>query len=427
MNKSKIARIFAVLMCAVLMLSMTACKTTGDGILNTDALPTGEFPVTVGGIEIKNKPQSVVVLSASMADVVVAVGAETQLVAGSTDCTQVELAALDKVDANDMEAISSYSPDLILLDRDGEDKVAQLEGIAPVLILDDATSREDFERLYGELGTAFMGSGAGTDTGIKAARKIFTTLDDISRLTSSDKIYTSCYLYDVEGRAVTGEMFGSIVMEYSGLTNIFGMQREGNYDLDVLRLADPDFIFCAPGVEAQIMKNSKLKELQAVTNKKIYEFDEYYMDWQGRTVITAAIEMSSLAFPELMVEATPVPTDPTEEIESKVESEIKKEEEDSKTYETLKNGDNNVDVENMQKRLTELEYLNVEYDGHFGDITEAALKEFQKKNGLEENGVADSDTQKKLYSDAALKKSDPDATPVPEETPDEGTSQAEAE
>lgn len=68
---------------------------------------------------------------------------------------------------------------------------------------------------------------------------------------------------------------------------------------------------------------------------------------------------------------------------------------------TLQNGSKGPEVWRVQRRLRQLKYL-YKPDGSFGSLTEYALKYFQRKNGLQETGIADEATQQKLFSaDAA--------------------------
>ena len=69
---------------------------------------------------------------------------------------------------------------------------------------------------------------------------------------------------------------------------------------------------------------------------------------------------------------------------------------------TLSSGDEGDEVERLQRRLYELNYLATA-DGEFGPNTERALLYFQKKNGLNQSAVADEATQRLLYSDAAVR------------------------
>jgi len=63
-------------------------------------------------------------------------------------------------------------------------------------------------------------------------------------------------------------------------------------------------------------------------------------------------------------------------------------------------GDDNL-VAQLQQRLVELGYLK-EATGYFGDDTEAAVKKFQKLNGLPEDGKIGQETRELLYSPDAV-------------------------
>ena len=64
----------------------------------------------------------------------------------------------------------------------------------------------------------------------------------------------------------------------------------------------------------------------------------------------------------------------------------------------LKKGDKGDAVKKLQKRLKELGYYKSWADGDYGNETYEAVKAFQKKNGLYVDGVAGSQTLKKLNS-----------------------------
>lgn len=381
---------------------LAGCAQFGD--IASGIAATGEYPVTVGETTINAKPQKVVVLSASLADVVLALGYDTQLAAGDNSCTQTSLRSLTKIDGTDPQAVLSVSPDLVL----AETMTAEMSSVlsssgVTALLVSPATDREDFERLYSQVGAALGGTTTGYEHGIAQAQDVFTTLDDINRIVPSEKITTACYLYDLEGSAVTGDMLASTVMRYAGVTNVFSSVSGGTYEFESLRVGNPDFIFCAPGVKDRLLADSRFAELQAVQNSNVYELDSSYMEWQGRTVVTAAYEISAAAFPELLEESSSEPEDPAETIESQVSSIMESSalEEDTTNYSTLQQGDQNEDVLKMQTRLAELGYLDVEYDGHFGEYTADCLKKFQKANELEETGIADAETQRKLYAKSA--------------------------
>ena len=87
------------------------------------------------------------------------------------------------------------------------------------------------------------------------------------------------------------------------------------------------------------------------------------------------------------------------------------------------------DVERVQQRLYKLNYLKrSEVTGYFGEITEKAVRVFQKNNKLTVDGTVGKHTLQVLFSDDAVRASKPvsttpkpTATPRPTPTPRPGT------
>lgn len=71
-------------------------------------------------------------------------------------------------------------------------------------------------------------------------------------------------------------------------------------------------------------------------------------------------------------------------------------------FATLRKGDSGNAVVEMQDVLKQLGYLTSEVNGIFDDATVLAVRSFQQRNGLSVDGVAGSDTLRKLYSDSAI-------------------------
>ena len=68
----------------------------------------------------------------------------------------------------------------------------------------------------------------------------------------------------------------------------------------------------------------------------------------------------------------------------------------------LHNGSQGEKVWKLQERLQALGYYKDAVDGQFGPGTREAVIAFQKKNGLDADGLAGEETQRVLYSDAAI-------------------------
>lgn len=409
-QKSFYLRCLAVLLSLALTAGfLTGCNSVKGLVSN--AASTGTFPVTIDEVTISAKPQKVVALSGSMADVVLALGYETQLIASSDDCTQEVLQDLTKVSATDSGAVTALAPDLVISDSFSEDMLSALAAAnITALPITPAKDRSDFERMYSQVASALAGDGVGYDAGIACAQDIFITLDNISRIVPKDKVTTACYLYDLDGKAITGEMLGSTIMTYSGVTNVFKGTTGGAYEIDTLRVSNPNVIFCPPGLKDTIKSDPRFQNFIAVKNDKIFEMEPSMIEWQGRTIITTAYEISAAAFPELLEENSMVVTDPTSSGTSSEASPAPGASPAASatpapvTYAALTMGDSGDDVLRLQQRLEALGYSDVEYDGTYDDYTAAAVRDFQQVNGITETGDADDGTQQVLYSGNAKNK-----------------------
>ena len=73
-------------------------------------------------------------------------------------------------------------------------------------------------------------------------------------------------------------------------------------------------------------------------------------------------------------------------------------------YPVLRMGSTGSDVSDLQARLIELGYYAGAIDGKYASATQAAVTEFQSRNGLTADGIAGRETQDLLYSGAAVPK-----------------------
>ncbi len=71
-------------------------------------------------------------------------------------------------------------------------------------------------------------------------------------------------------------------------------------------------------------------------------------------------------------------------------------------YTTLSYGSRGTAVRNMQVRLANLGYYYGSVDGIFGSQTQSAVRNFQNRNNLVVNGIADSASQSAMYSSSAI-------------------------
>lgn len=71
---------------------------------------------------------------------------------------------------------------------------------------------------------------------------------------------------------------------------------------------------------------------------------------------------------------------------------------------TLSYGERNNDVLQMQKRLQELGFFTEKCTGYFGDVTQTAVTNFQRANGLTATGIVDDETLAKMKAQDAVTK-----------------------
>lgn len=178
-------------------------------------------------------------------------------------------------------------------------------------------------------------------------------------------------------------------------------------------------IFCSEDVRGQIMQDAQYANLSAVKNGRVYAVDPNYMNWQGKTVYNACIDMMGLAYPEL-----------TEENSAALELDSELSETEATASPSPGAGIHGDQIRHGGRRcvrdaqrLAELGYLTVEYTGMYGEVTMEAVKAFQKENGLTATGEADAETLTVLYSAEAKAADGAEATATPE--PESETSTAE--
>lgn len=442
-------KIISVILSVMLIASAFAGCNKAVDVDKEGAADLQNYPVTVNEVTISSKPSAAVVLDASLADAVLATGYETSLKAVVDTATQDEYKTLTKIAPDDIDAIIDMKADVVLTDSLDEANITKLsEAGIKTVIISPADSRSDFERMYTQLGSVLGGAKDGYNKGLTSAQNIFTSLDDLSRIIPNNKtISTACYLFDTESKAVTGEYLLSTVMEYAGLTNVFKGSENGSYDFENLRVTNPDFIFCPVGLKKSIMSDENFAGLKAVQNDNVHEISTEAATWQGRTIILTATEIASVAYPSLTqessatvsyegVETSEAPeesksketeeeeltlgpddeeskeenAEESSEDEKKAEesSEAESETEESETektddgekhadYEGLTYGSSYEEVIEVQDMLYALGYLSDNYDGFFGEATEAAVMNFQEDHNLEATGIVGDYTMQALY------------------------------
>lgn len=405
-------RPLAALLGILLVLSIcVGCGPKGD---ISSGVAEQDFPVTVNEVTIQDEPKGVVVLSPNLAEVIMALGYEMQLCGKGAACTQEDLSVLPDMTLDDPQSILGVGADLVLTeDAPSEEQKQGLNDAGiDVVTIAPATSREDFTRLYREVGSCMMGGVKGYERGEKIAEGIFSTIDDISRqIPQTDTPVSVCYLYDVEGGVVTSDTLEGKLIECAGLINAASDGAGNHMDVETLLMVQPQYIFCPTGLKDTLAQTDQYKDLTAVQEGRVYEMDPSLMEWQGNGVISAVSFMAGTVYPSLAEGTTSLepeggesqtPTGGNSDMEvGDVTSDPEQPEGDS-----LKLGDEGDAVKNLQLRLAELGYLFVQPTGLYGEGTQQSIMDFQYVNNLRITGVADEETVNRLFA--------ADAQPRPE-------------
>ena len=396
---------------AFLAVCMTAAIFAGCAPKNDISSGAGQqdYPVTIGTVSLNAPPTGVAVLSPNLADVILSLDYEIMLKAKSADCTQNDLSVLPNVTADDAKKIKSLGADLVLTDSfltENQLKAMAQEGIN-VLKIDRATSREDLDRLYSQVGAALKGAKTGYERGKKISQSIFLTIDDISRIIPETNVVTTvAYLYDLNGGVATGDTLEGKLIESAGLVNAASDGTGNKMDFESLLRANPKYIFCPTGLKAKLAASPEYAKLSAVKEGKVYEMDPNEMLLQGRGMVEAVSYMAGIVYPELLKGTAPTSSSSgdTSSSSGTTSSSPESTSSGSTTYQTLKRNDQGADVLKMQNRLLELGYMFVKPSGLYAQATEQAVKDFQLLNGMEVTGIADPKTLELLYSGNAKKR-----------------------
>lgn len=274
---------------AALSLVVSACARQDEG--DTGGSPQGSpasgFPVTVeaanGPVELAERPERIVSLSATATEMLFAIGAGEQVAAVDDnsnyppEAPTTDLAAFEP----NVEAIAEYDPDLVVISDDIGDLVASLEALAiPVLVQPAAVSLEDTYEQIDELGDA---TGL-TDGAEELSADIESRIAAI--VASVPDIGGATYYHELDPTFFTATSATFIGELYSllGLQNIADpADRDGSgypqLSAEYIVKADPDLIFladtkcCGESAES-VAERPGWDRLSAVRTGSVVELDD---------------------------------------------------------------------------------------------------------------------------------------------------------
>ncbi|MDD6489849.1 MAG: ABC transporter substrate-binding protein [Clostridia bacterium] len=439
-------RFSAVMLVISMIFCFTACSDNSKD----------EYPVKIASYTFNEKPDSVVCLSDSVADILIACGYADNIDARSDECTQDEISALPSVGTKvkpNTKKISELSPDVVFADKSLDESVAKKlksENIT-VLTMVSARTTDELTMLYENICSVMDGKITGRENGKNKANAISLAMDDLQRLVpEKDVVATACYLYDTDGTAATENTLCGKLFSYANMVNVCSHEMSGNSMLNALKISNPQYIFCDTGVKERILSDKFFKNFTAVKKKHIYEIDSSVFERQGNSITQVLSDIIEIVYPELSSSSqnskaetsdknsaenskttnenskttvenskpsnenseTSIENSETsdENSENSVEnSEISDENSTQSTVEAddsleitddmqYQNGEDDDNIKIIQNRLVDLGYMDENATGYYGNVTEEAVKNFEENNNLTVDGIADSKDLKLLFS-----------------------------
>lgn len=385
----------------LLVLLLTGCRRTPVSVESGAA--TVEYPIAVRGVTVSKAPGSVAIYSDSIADIVMNLpgAAQMQLTVRGADCTRDDIAMLPvagTVDDPDVSQLKTYGVQLVLTDAAPAEaaQTAFAEAGIPVLVLEPATDRESLIALYQAVGSALGGGRTGYAQGTSRAEKLLMALDDVRRaIPESDEVLVSGYVVDATGRFATDRTLAGQLFDYVRAVNLAA--DTDTLSADELRLANPTVLFCAEGLRDTLMTDARFAELEAVKSGRVVEIPLQSMTGQGLSLVEGAIQLATALYPELDFRTDSASSQAPAESDSAASGSASEE-----SRPTAVDGQSSrADILILQDRLIELGYMQPPGDGLYGYWTKACIKEFQRRAGLAQTGIADEKTMAALYADDA--------------------------
>ncbi|MBQ5631006.1 MAG: peptidoglycan-binding protein, partial [Ruminococcus sp.] len=405
----------------------------------------GNYPVTVANITIDKEPEAIVVLDPSAADIISYMNYDGKIVGRSTEVDQSYLSVAPDFGAAaepDVNSIINSGAQVVFAgDKINDDAVKQLqEKKIQVIKMSLADTPKELETNYLTIGKILGGAVTGLEKGTSSYEKLIEHMEklkiEVSSSTTSGALETACYLYVDDGslRVMTSGTYVDMLIGYTGAVNVAVNIIDGNVEVNTLRIANPNYIFYSDEQTLNaIQSDDVLSKLTAVTSGKALQVSEKDITRQGLTALATLEKMIGFMHPELAKKATTdeaatqaqTPAQTATEAATQAATQAAAQatqaaneapHSEADRYDikitddlSLKKGDedkgDSKDVWELQHRLWNLDYLvgvdNV--TGYFGDLTEQAVKDYQKAAGFEVTGVADNKTIKALFMSDAPK------------------------
>jgi iron complex transport system substrate-binding protein len=259
----------------------------------TDAAFPADVEAANGTVTIEAEPERIVSLSPTATEMLYAIGAGGQVAAVDDFSNYPEgtpMTDLSGFEPN-VEAVTTYEPDLVVLSFDANDVVAGLERVdIPVLEFPAATSLDESYDQITQLGAAT----GHVDEAAQLVEEMQADIDDIANEAAQhDEPLTYYHELDDQLHTATSQTFIGQIYALAGLENVADAADDGTgypqVSAELLLDSNPDMIFLADeaaGIDAgDVAARPGWDQVTAVRNGDIIELDpDITSRWGPRAV-----------------------------------------------------------------------------------------------------------------------------------------------
>ena len=268
------------------------------------------YPLTITDgvgrtVSIPHKPERIVCLTPSSAEIVFAVGAGSMVV-GVSEYTKYpaeaqEITKIGSYASLNVEEIIALKPDLLFADPYQKLAVERLETLDLAVIV---LNHENIEQILSNI--ALVGTVIGqekeTSSLVKSIEtKIEAIVAKTANLTETEKPKV-LYLYEPEWVAGSGTLANSYIQKAGGINIAADIQGSQLITLEAIIERNPDVILCVVGyvpTSDWVLNELRLREVSALKNNRVYPLDADTVDYPGPRVGVALELVAKCLYPEL--------------------------------------------------------------------------------------------------------------------------------
>lgn len=309
-----VRKMLALLLAAALLLSLGACskeEVPSSSEPESQSQPVDpNYPVTVGDVEIAQRPEAVVSLSPALTEWIFAMGYGDQLTGVSDYCDKPEdslegLPRCGTPQSVNFEALAQADPQLVVASASlGDKDKAQLEeqGI-PVVVVERAPDMAALREAYVDLARALEGDEAGAQTGAAFFDDLDARLEALERrgkehIEAKGAKTTVIMLRIADFVMATGDTFEHTLLDTMGFENLAAPYGEWVYPKEKIKELIPNLIISDSSITIpDLEKNATYKGGQATIHDQVVNVDFTAFERQSPRMLDELEKVADFAYP----------------------------------------------------------------------------------------------------------------------------------